>query len=87
MDPKGATRCSSRARSSQNKGVNLILSSHLLPDVEYTCDQVVVMDKGRIAAQGPIASLKQARGRVYELRVKTATGELEPFLSGCASPA
>ena len=35
-----------------NKGVNLILSSHLLPDVEYTCDHVVVMDKGRVAAQG-----------------------------------
>jgi ABC-2 type transport system ATP-binding protein len=28
-----------------NKGVNLILSSHLLPDVEYTCDHVVVMDR------------------------------------------
>ena len=62
-----------------NKGVNLILSSHLLPDVEYTCDHVVVMDKGAIAAAGPIAALKQPRGRVYELRVKT-TGELDLFL-------
>ena len=35
-----------------NKGVSLILSSHLLPDVEYTCDHVVVMDKGQVAAQG-----------------------------------
>jgi ABC-2 type transport system ATP-binding protein len=63
-----------------NKGVNLILSSHLLPDVEYTCDHVVVMDKGAIAAAGPIAELKQPRGRVYELRVKTRTGDVEPFL-------
>ena len=30
------------------------------------------MDKGRIATQGPIASLKQPRGQVYELRVKIA---------------
>jgi hypothetical protein len=29
------------------------------------------MDKGRIAAAGPIVALKQPRGRVYELRVKT----------------
>ena len=42
---------------------------------------LVVMDKGTIAAAGPIAALKQPRGRVYELRVKTATGELEPFLA------
>jgi ABC-2 type transport system ATP-binding protein len=55
-----------------NKGVNLILCSHLLPDVEYTCDHVVVMDKGAIAAAGPIDALKQPRGRVYELRVKMA---------------
>jgi ABC-2 type transport system ATP-binding protein len=61
-----------------NKGVNLILSSHLLPDVEYTCDSVIVMDKGRIAAAGPIEALKQPRGRVYELRVKTAS-EIELF--------
>jgi ABC-2 type transport system ATP-binding protein len=63
-----------------NKGVNLILSSHLLPDVEYTCDDVVVMDKGAIATAGPIAALKQPRGRVYELRVKAPSGDVEPFL-------
>src|SRR5512132_514205 len=63
-----------------NKGVNLILSSHLLPDVEYTCDHVVVMDKGTIATAGPIDALKQPRGRVYELRVKTPTGAIEPFI-------
>jgi ABC-2 type transport system ATP-binding protein len=63
-----------------NKGVNLILSSHLLPDVEYTCDAVVVIDKGRVAASGAIDALKQPRGRVYELRVKTAAGDLDAFL-------
>src|ERR1700687_5311339 len=74
MDPKGRDEMLELVRDlGRNKGVNLILSSHLLPDVEYTCDQVVVMDKGRIAAAGPIAALKQPRGRVYELRVKTPT--------------
>jgi ABC-2 type transport system ATP-binding protein len=79
MDPKGRDEMLELVRDlAHNKGVNLILSSHLLPDVEYTCDQVVVMDKGRIAASGPIDALKQPRGRVYELRVKTP-GELEDF--------
>src|SRR6476619_5266734 len=59
MDPKGRDEMLELIRDlAHNKGVNLILSSHLLPDVEYTCDRVVVMDKGRIAAQGPIAELK-----------------------------
>src|SRR5216110_1745213 len=80
MDPKGRDEMLELVRDlAHNKGVNLILSSHLLPDVEYTCDDVVVMDKGRIAAAGPIQAMKQPRGRVYELRVKTPTGDLEPF--------
>jgi ABC-2 type transport system ATP-binding protein len=79
MDPKGRDEMLELIRDlARNKGVSLILSSHVLPDVEYTCDSVVVMDKGRIAAAGPIAALKQPRGRVYELRVKTAS-ELEVF--------
>jgi ABC-2 type transport system ATP-binding protein len=53
-----------------NKNVNLILSSHLLPDVERTCEHVVVMDKGTVVAFGPIEDLKGPGGRVYELRVK-----------------
>src|SRR4051794_9923018 len=73
MDPKGRDEMLELIRDlAHNKGVNLILSSHLLPDVEFTCDHVVVMDKRAIAAAGPIEALKQPRGRVYELRVKMA---------------
>jgi ABC-2 type transport system ATP-binding protein len=79
MDPKGRDEMLELVRDlAHNKGVNLILSSHVLPDVEYTCDSVVVMDKGRIAAAGPIEALKQPRGRVYELRVKTSA-DIEQF--------
>jgi ABC-2 type transport system ATP-binding protein len=81
MDPKGRDEMLELIRDlAHNKGVNLILCSHLLPDVEYTCDFVVVMDKGAVATAGPIAALKQPRGRVYELRVKTTAGGLDPFL-------
>ena len=42
MDPKGREEMLELIRDlAHNKGVNLILSSHLLPDVEYTCDHVV----------------------------------------------
>src|SRR5256885_15326552 len=81
MDPKGRDEMLELVRDlAHNKGVNLILSSHLLPDVEYTCDHVVVMDKGTIATAGPIEALKQPRGRVYELRVKTPSGEIGSFI-------
>ena len=75
MDPKGREEMLELVHDlAHNKGVNLVVSSHLLPDVEFTCDHVVVMDKGRVAAQGPIADLKQPRGRLFELRVKAPAG-------------
>ena len=75
MDPKGRDEMLTLIKDlAQNKNVNVIVSSHLLPDIEYTCHAVVVMDKGRVVAQGPIAGLKQARGQVFELRVKDPRG-------------
>src|SRR3954462_13709167 len=78
MDPKGRDEMLELIRDlGHNKGVSLILSSHLLPDVEFTCDHLIVLDKGRIATQGPIDELKGPAGRVYELRIK---GDLPAFL-------
>jgi ABC-2 type transport system ATP-binding protein len=78
MDPKGREEMLELVYDlAHNKNVSLILSSHLLPDVEYTCDHVVVMDKGQVAAQGPIEELKGPAGRVFEVRIK---GDLPGFI-------
>src|SRR5262245_33208316 len=80
MDPKGREEMLELIRDiAHNKGLSLILSSHLLPDVEYTCDSVVVLDHGAVATQGPIKSLKGQGGRVFELRIKGAS---DRFVSG-----
>jgi ABC-2 type transport system ATP-binding protein len=79
MDPKGRDEMLELIHDlAHNKNVNLILSSHLLPDVEFTCDHVVVMDKGTVATYGPIDALKGTTGRVYELRIK---GDEAQFIS------
>jgi len=79
MDPKGREEMLELIRDlAHNKGISLILSSHLLPDVEYTCDHVVVMDKGTIATFGPIDQLKGPAARVFEVRVK---GNLPAFIA------
>jgi ABC-2 type transport system ATP-binding protein len=78
MDPKGRDEMLELIHDlGHNKNVNLILSSHLLPDVEFTCDHIIVMDKGQVVAQGPIDELKGPTGRVFELRIK---GNLPDFI-------
>ena len=85
MDPKGREEMLELIHDlGHNKNVNLILSSHLLPDVEFTCDSVVVMDKGKVVAQGPIDELKGPGGRVFELRIK---GDVPSVRRGAAPGA
>jgi ABC-2 type transport system ATP-binding protein len=81
MDPKGRDEMLALVHDlGHNKGVNLILSSHLLPDVEFACGHVVVLSGGAVATAGPIDALKQPHGQVFELRVKTAPGQLDAFI-------
>ena len=80
MDPRGREEMLALVRDlAGRKGVNLILSSHVLPDVEATCERVVVLHRGRIVAQGPIAELKGTSRRVFEIRVK---GDVGRFADG-----
>ena len=80
MDPKGREEMLELIRDlARNKGVSLILSSHLLPDVEFACDDVVVLYNGAVVAAGPITDLKRPSRRAFEIRVK---GDVERFIAG-----
>jgi ABC-2 type transport system ATP-binding protein len=71
MDPAGREEILALARDlSRAKGMSLLFSSHLLPDVEAVCEYVVVLGRGRLLAQGRIDELKQRHDRQYEVRVK-----------------
>jgi ABC-2 type transport system ATP-binding protein len=78
MDPRGREEMLDLIRDiAAGAGISVILSSHLLPDVDSVCEHVVVLDKGTVVAQGPIAVLKGRGRRVYELRVK---GDRDRFI-------
>ena len=55
---------------SSAKGMSLLFASHLLPDVEAVCGEVLVLGRGRLLAQGRIDELKQPHDRQFEVRVK-----------------
>ncbi|MDP6957479.1 MAG: ABC transporter ATP-binding protein [Planctomycetota bacterium] len=59
------------------KGIHVLLSTHILPDVEAVCDSVVILDKGRKVIQDQIQNLISTAGNChYELRID---GEEAPF--------
>ena len=62
----------------RDKGKSLILSSHILSDVEDLCSHVVLLDQGRVIREGPIEELTQGTGRVYKVSV---AGDREAFVA------
>jgi ABC-2 type transport system ATP-binding protein len=71
MDPAGREEMLELARDlARNKGMSLLFSSHLLPDVESVCEHVLVLGDGALLAQGRIEELKQVQQHFYEVRLK-----------------
>jgi len=74
MDPAGREEMLDLIKNiSRQKGIGVLVSTHLLPDVEAVCEEVVVLDKGKVAVHGDIAELKGENRRVYEVRVQGNT--------------
>lgn len=53
----------------------VILSSHILQEVEATCDRILIIDKGRIVADGTAASLRSKAQGQEEVKVKIEEAE------------
>ncbi|MCB9831140.1 MAG: ABC transporter ATP-binding protein [Planctomycetes bacterium] len=54
----------------RRKGIRIVLSSHLLRDVEYVCDEVVVMRAGKVVRHEGIEDLKAMSDRNWLVRVR-----------------
>ncbi len=52
-----------------DKNINVILSSHLLPDVEFACEEIIALSHGSVAAHAQITALKKNTGEAYDLRI------------------
>jgi ABC-2 type transport system ATP-binding protein len=72
LDPAGRDDMLGLIRDiSHGKGIHVVLSSHLLPDVERTCDSVIVMRQGKVVEHGGMGELRNLGGRqfVVDLRI------------------
>jgi ABC-2 type transport system ATP-binding protein len=88
MDPAGREEILQLSRDLvRNKGMSLLFSSHLLPDVEAVCDHIVVLGNGKLLAQGDLQQLKQVHNQRFEVRVKAGTATFAQGLTalGCST--
>jgi len=86
LDPQGMKDVRELVRELGRRGTTVFLSSHLLHEVEQICNRAVIMNKGRIVVQGPVAEL-----RPTDMSVKVLTSDqrraLEVLRAFCGTGA
>src|SRR5581483_12296735 len=73
LDPAGMLDMRDMIQSLVAEGRTVVLSSHLLDEVERTCDAVAIVDHGKVIRQGPISQL--LAGSSFELQVECSDPE------------
>lgn len=78
LDPQGRSEILELIMDiSSKKDIQVLISSHILSDIEAVCSYVLILNKGKMANQGDLQTLKQLDYSLYELKVK---GETESFV-------
>jgi ABC-2 type transport system ATP-binding protein len=68
LDPAGMRDMRLLIRRLADEGLTIVLSSHLLAEVEELCNRVAIIQRGRIAYEGEIAALKRTAAASYSLK-------------------
>jgi ABC-2 type transport system ATP-binding protein len=102
LDPAGILEMRNLIRAFVDEGRTVFLSSHLLDEVEKTCDHIAIVDQGRIIVQGSVSEisatgdptvlievddLASARRVLGDVPVQEESGALRVTLDGDVTPA
>lgn len=87
MDPKGRLEMLDLIRTIASRGsMSIVLATHILIDVERTCDHVVIMNRGRLLKEGSVTGIKGKYSGTYSVRVEGPRERFEEALvsRGCS---
>ncbi len=78
MDPRGRQVMLSLITDLGRAGISVLLSSHLLPDVERVCQQVVIMGGGEVLSSGDLGEMHRPHPTLYTVEF-LAEGDGDAF--------
>jgi ABC-2 type transport system ATP-binding protein len=87
LDPIGRKEIRDLILELRHQGKTIFFSTHILPDVETTCDRVAIVVDGRLRSVGPLASLLSARLLTTEVVVRPPASHTAAPGSGGGMPA
>jgi ABC-2 type transport system ATP-binding protein len=78
LDPAGQRQILSTIRRvAGERGATVLLSTHLLAEVEEICSRVLILNKGRLVADGTVAEVARRAGAARSARLRVPSTEVE----------
>jgi ABC-2 type transport system ATP-binding protein len=68
LDPAGIVEMRDLMKRLKSEGHTVLISSHVLHEIEQICDRIVILSRGRIVVQGPVEALLGGSGQI-EIRI------------------
>jgi ABC-2 type transport system ATP-binding protein len=85
LDPAGQRQVLELVRrSALERGASVLLSTHLLAEVEETCTRVLILNRGRVAAEGTVAEVSQRAAAPRSAGLRIAAHAVEEALRALA---
>lgn len=85
LDPSGIVEIRGLISRLPERGVTVLVSSHLLSEVELMCDRVTIINRGRLVANGRMAEVVGSSGQSSDYKVTVAESEVDAAV-GCLAP-
>lgn len=82
LDPKGMSDIRAIVRGVRGEGGTVLLSSHLLGEVEQICDRIGVVQRGKLVAERTMAELRSREGLLVRADPLQEASEVAAGLSG-----
>ena len=73
LDPLGVRDARAWIEAARARGATVLVSSHVLSEVERTCDHVVILREGRVVASGALDALVQPGESLEDLFVRVVS--------------
>ncbi len=84
LDPRGRTELRSALLRARERGVTILISSHILRELDDLCDQMVILQQGRVVVAGPVGEIIErydVQRFVYQLRLLAGGAEARALLA------
>ncbi len=89
LDPRARVELRELLRELRSMGKTILISSHILPELEELCTSVAIVDRGQVLAQGRVAEIERRLrfGAVLRVRLLLEGDALEAARAGFAADA